>query len=386
MIDLHSMSLRAPVEQIPTIRSNHPNFYDVEDSHCKWIEPETRLVGYTGTWARYKESVQHLDCSDWKWAGISISIEIRWQTHLYLDCIAVIPYAHAHDEQHTRLVKIPNPKQYEHWVQVYQQLKAEALEWISYVRVPLYQALLLHEEDRRVMGEIARLEYMVNSPNSSYQRIPPTARTIASKCGWFTDELPPYRSEDVKAMVYMLQTLVARGFLLRQGEEYAIAGRVRWEQRDRLQKWGKKQEALVLRHLDLLAPYTRTFGAEVGQTLVGRWNRAILAHPGPVFILHQPWDKAVSMSVERAEIAALEYRRPQMAVLIQRDLSDTDPWLNRFCLLLNCIGCESIRLGGIWTSLSGSTPGSVAEMDNVLARYGLSLQVDRALCGVYHTA
>lgn len=117
---------------------------------------------------------------------------------------------------------------------------------------------------------------------------------------------------------------------------------------------GKKVEALIIVHLSSLDAYTsfmreesghKAHGEELGQEL----TKAILNHPGPVYIIDQGWDVGYRESAPREELLEkIKGRKDIRWLHFDEAESGWDDFLPYFKRRLDREGITSAVLGGIW--------------------------------------
>jgi hypothetical protein len=117
---------------------------------------------------------------------------------------------------------------------------------------------------------------------------------------------------------------------------------------------GKEIEALIIVHLSSLDAYTSLLhdvmgnsahGEELGQELA----KAILEHPGPVYIIDQGWDLGRRESRPREEVLkAIKVREDIKWLSFDEDVSDWEDFLPYFKRRLRREGVTSAILGGVW--------------------------------------
>lgn len=117
---------------------------------------------------------------------------------------------------------------------------------------------------------------------------------------------------------------------------------------------GKEIEALIIVHLSSLDAYTALMhdvrghfadGEQLGLEL----TKAILEHPGPVYIIDQGWDLGRRESRPREELLkAIKPRKDIRWISFDENISDWDDFLPYFRRRLRREGITSAILGGVW--------------------------------------
>jgi hypothetical protein len=117
---------------------------------------------------------------------------------------------------------------------------------------------------------------------------------------------------------------------------------------------GKEIEALVIVHLSSLDAYTALMhdvwghfdnGEQLGQEM----TKAILEHPGPVYIIDQDWELGRRESRPREELLkAIKPRKDIKWISFDEAASDWEDFLPYFRRRLRREGITSAILGGVW--------------------------------------
>lgn len=201
-----------PIAAIPVVRGTQGCSDEV------WSEPEQQEVTHCSTWAWYREQVPELDVFH---PGAQMYIHIRalWLEGMRLHCYARPAYHERHDMQLEQCIILPQDErtQYEAWMAAYTQLKARALEWLSYARAYVYRSLFLDAEERKLMGAISWLESLQHG-EKAYADFQITTTALARQCSWMiTPFYDGFIVPDTRRVLFHLTALIERGYLEEKG-------------------------------------------------------------------------------------------------------------------------------------------------------------------------
>lgn len=138
-------------------------------------------------------------------------------------------------------------------------------------------------------------------------------------------------------------------------------------------------KALLILHLSSLDAYAETFGQDEASALVRRMRKAVLGHPGPVYIVDQRWPFVDPISRPRYALVN--------SVQLMRDIEwrhwdemvSWDRFLRELRSEMFQDGVTEVVLGGVWYDPAGEL-GCVTESLPVL-KEAFRTAVDRRIVG-----
>lgn len=145
------------------------------------------------------------------------------------------------------------------------------------------------------------------------------------------------------------------------------------------------QEALIIVHLSSLDGYVQYYGVEPAAVLVNDLRMAIVKHSGPVVVMDQGWDFiSEDAKALRQMILDMQFTYTNMVVFHHDEMMDVSPWqggMRALAKVVRSLKVNRVRLGGLWTSESGTT-GCVHEVQRQLRARNIPCYIDRTICAL----